>query len=254
MIRIIFLSGLFLLLGWFSGAQENLVSKVYTWEDLMKTRLSSGEERKILEGSSPLFENIKVSVLIPGKGDSPGIRTNADYEELLIMKDGVADVILNDVKCTISAGDVMLVCAGDGYSIVSGSDQPAACFIFGWKTRSTPPVNNPDKKSTIYRWGDLTFVPSDRGGRKNVLQRPTARLNEIEIHTTTLNANLSSHAAHTHPDDEFILVKTGNVEMSVSGSPFPAGAGSLYFLCGKDLHGIRNIGDVACEYYAIRMK
>jgi quercetin dioxygenase-like cupin family protein len=250
----IILSGLFILLGLFSGAQENLVSKVYLWEDLMKTKLSPGKERTILEGSTPLFENIKVCVLIPGKKESSGIRTMAENEELVIVKDGVADVVLNGVKSTMSAGDVMLVCAGDGYSIVNGSDKPAACFVFRWKTRSTPLVINPDRKSTIYRWDDLSFVPSERGGRKNVLQRSTARLNEIEIHATTLNAYLPSHAAHTHPDDEFILVKTGNVEMAVSGIPYKAGAGSLYFLKGEDPHGICNIGDGTCEYYAIRMK
>jgi (S)-ureidoglycine aminohydrolase len=250
----IFLSGLLILVGLFSGAQENLVSKVYPWENLIKTKLSSGKERTILEGITPLFESMKVSVLILGKNESISIPTNAENEELVILKDGVANVVLDSVKSTMSAGDVMLVCAGGGFSIVNNSEKPAMCFVFRWKTRSISRGINNDRNSAIYRWDDLTFVPSERGGRRNVLQRSTARLDEIEIHATTLKAALPSHAAHTHPDDEFILVKTGNVEMSVSGKSYKAGVGSLYFLKGEDLHGIRNIGDAACEYYAIRMK
>jgi (S)-ureidoglycine aminohydrolase len=232
----------------------DLVSKVYIWEDLLKTKLNPGMERTILTGSTPLFEDIKVSVQIPTKSTSPGIRINAEYEELLIVKDGVVDVGLNGVKSKVSAGDVVLICAGEEYNIANASDKPAACFIFSWKTRSTPTGNDLNRKSAVYRWEDLAFVPSDKGGRRNVMQRPTTRLEELEIHVTTLNAGLPSHAAHTHSDDEFILVKTGNVEMSVSGMPYKAGVGSLYFLKGEDPHGIRNIGNTACEYYAIRMK
>ena len=256
MINSILLSVIFFLLCSFSNTQENLVSKVYLWQDLFETKSLQGTDKSILAGSTPVFSNIEVhaTTLFPRNKVTSAADKYPGYEKLIIVKEGVLDFVINGARSLVEEGGVILVCTDDEYVIINNFDKPATWYTFRWKAKSIPPEEKLNKKSAVFQWDDLAFVPSANGGRRNVLQRPTAQLNELEIHVTTLNAGLPSHAAHTHTDDEFILVKTGNVEMSVSGKPYKAGAGSLYFLKGEDPHGIRNIGDVACEYYAIRMK
>jgi (S)-ureidoglycine aminohydrolase len=256
MIKFLSLSALFLLLGCFSGAQEKLVSRVYLWEEMFETRSLQGNDKSILVGSTPVFSYLEVHAVTLSAGNkiTSGADKRSGFEELIIVKEGVVDFILNGTRTVVEEGDVILVCPGDEHVMINNSDKPATWYVFRWKAKSLPPEEIINRKSAIFQWDNLTFIPSENGGRRNVLQRATAQLTELEIHVTTLKAGLPSHAAHTHPDDEFILVKTGNVEMSVSGKPYPAGPGSLYFLCGKDPHGIRNIGNTACEYYAIRMK
>jgi (S)-ureidoglycine aminohydrolase len=256
MMKIILFFALFLLSGWFPGAQEKLVSRVYLWQELFETRSLQGMDKSFLVGSTPVFRNIEVHAtsLFTRNKVSSSEDKYPGYEELIIVKEGVLDFILNGKRTLVEEGGVILVCPDDKYVIINNFDKPAIWYTFRWYAKSFPPEERLNKKSAVFQWDELTFLPSENGGRRNVLQRPTAHLSELEIHVTTLKAGLPSHPAHTHPDDEFILVKKGNVEMSVSGKPIDAGAGSLYFLKGEDPHGIRNIGDTACEYYAIRMK
>jgi (S)-ureidoglycine aminohydrolase len=256
MIKTIFLSAILFLMWMFSGTQGYLVSKVYHWEGLPETRSLSGTDKSILAGSTPVFRNIEVhaTTLFSGKKVTSATGSYPGYEEMIIIKDGVLDFVIKDRRYVVEEGGVILVCPDDEYVIMNNFDKPVTWYAFRWKTSAIPPEEKLNKKSAVIQWDDLAFVPSENGGRRNVVQRPTALLNELEIHVTTLKAGLPSHAAHTHPDDEFILVKTGNVEMSVNGMPYKGGVGSLYFLNGKDPHGIRNIGETACEYYAIRMK
>lgn len=72
------------------------------------------------------------------------------------------------------------------------------------------------------------------------------------MHATTLKEGVASHAAHTHADEEIILVKSGTVEETINGTPYKLGPGSVIFLSNDDPHGIRNAGEGQCEYYAIR--
>jgi quercetin dioxygenase-like cupin family protein len=84
------------------------------------------------------------------------------------------------------------------------------------------------------------------------MQQELSALKELEIHVTTLNNGLSSHSGHSHDDEEFVLVRYGNVEMDLDGTHYKGGPGSLFFLTSQGTHSINNIGSTPCEYYAIR--
>jgi (S)-ureidoglycine aminohydrolase len=79
-------------------------------------------------------------------------------------------------------------------------------------------------------------------------------LAEFEIHTTMLNEGMKSHDQHTHTEDEIIIVRYGQVEEMIDGTPHQAGPGSVIFLGSDVPHGIRNIGEGPCEYYAFKWK
>ena len=59
---------------------------------------------------------------------------------------------------------------------------------------------------------------ADRGRRgAQVLRAPTATLDELEYHVTTLNPGQSPHPPHQHPNEELIIVKEGAVEAYLNG-------------------------------------
>ena len=235
------------------GAQEIMVSKVYPWEEVPIPEMLSGLEHTILKGSTTVFRELEVTAGAL-TGSNPSVRKKPGYEEMLMVKEGIMDVNLNGVRTTVTQGGIVLVCPEDVFILTNGRDDPTYYCHFRWKTVSLPPSGKENPESAIYPWEGMTFIPSEKGGRRNILQRPTALLNELEIHTTLLKEGLTSHSAHTHADDEFILVKAGTVEETIIEKSFTAGTGSLFFLSGKDNHGIRNAGKGECEYYAIRFK
>jgi quercetin dioxygenase-like cupin family protein len=106
--------------------------------------------------------------------------------------------------------------------------------------------------STIFDWNSMTAQPNKTGAVRKVVQAPTATLDELEMHITTLNPGLSSHAPHKHPDEEVIIIKEGSVESLVNGQLRRVGPGSVVFQAANQLHSIRNVGDTPATYHVIK--
>jgi quercetin dioxygenase-like cupin family protein len=114
--------------------------------------------------------------------------------------------------------------------------------------RSQQPVMG----SRVFDWNALTVQTTQVGSTRKVVQLPTATLDELEMHYTSLHPQTLSHAAHRHPDEELIIVKEGTVESMVNGQTVRAGPGSIVFQAANQLHSIRNAGDTEATYLVIR--
>ena len=106
--------------------------------------------------------------------------------------------------------------------------------------------------STIFDWNSMTAQPNKTGSVRRVVQAPTATLDELEMHITTLNPGVTSHAPHKHPDEEVIIIKEGTVESLVNGQLRRVGPGSVVFQAANQLHGITNVGDTPATYHVIK--
>src|SRR5262245_767972 len=72
---------------------------------------------------------------------------------------------------------------------------------------STPPPLD----SKVWSWSELAPVKTPVGERREVVRLPTRTLDELEMHITTLNPHTASHAPHTHPNEEMIILKEGTI-------------------------------------------
>jgi XRE family transcriptional regulator, regulator of sulfur utilization len=106
--------------------------------------------------------------------------------------------------------------------------------------------------STIFDWNSLTPQPNKTGAVRRVVQAPTATLDELEMHITTLNPGESPHAPHKHPDEELVIIKEGTVESLVNGQLKRVGPGSVIFQAADQLHSIKNVGTVPATYHVIK--
>ena len=88
--------------------------------------------------------------------------------------------------------------------------------------------------------------------RRQVFQDPTPTLDELEMHITTLNAGQSPHPPHTHPDEELLIVKEGNIESVLEGKTMPLGPGGIIFHASNQPHTVRNTGTAPATYYVIK--
>ncbi len=106
--------------------------------------------------------------------------------------------------------------------------------------------------STIFDWTTMSAQPNKTGSVRKVCQAPTATLDELEIHITTLNPGETPHPPHKHADEELLIVKEGTVESLVNGQLRRVGPGSIIFQASNQLHSIRNVGDVPAVYHVIK--
>ena len=110
-----------------------------------------------------------------------------------------------------------------------------------------------DAKSLIgpsaYDWTKIAPRKTEVGEVRSFFQGPTATLDDLELHVTTLNPGKESH-----PNEEMIIVREGTVECLVDGKWTRLGPGSVIFNASNVLHGIRNVGETAATYHVINWK
>jgi quercetin dioxygenase-like cupin family protein len=117
---------------------------------------------------------------------------------------------------------------------------------------TTVPARREVMGSTIFDWNSLTPQPNKTGAVRKVVQAPTATLDELEMHITTLNPGESPHAPHKHPDEELVIIKEGTVESLVNGQLKRVGPGSVIFQAADQLHSIKNVGAGPATYHVIK--
>lgn len=106
----------------------------------------------------------------------------------------------------------------------------------------------------VFDWAKMEAKPTDVGAIRSLVRQPTATLDELEMHVTTLNPGLASHPPHTHPNEELVIVREGVVEVLNGGSWKRLGPGSVIFNASNSPHALRNVGDTPATYHVINWK
>ena len=107
-------------------------------------------------------------------------------------------------------------------------------------------------RSSVFEWERLEAKPTKTGAVRSVFKAPTARVEELEMHITTLNPGESPHPPHQHVDEEMMIVKEGTLETIQNGVARRAGPGSIIFQASNEMHGLRNVGQTPATYYVIK--
>jgi quercetin dioxygenase-like cupin family protein len=107
--------------------------------------------------------------------------------------------------------------------------------------------------STVFKWEDFVAKPGPVGARREVANQPTTTLERFESHISTLNPGKMSHPPHRHPQEEFIILKEGTLDVSINGRVQRAGPGSVLFFASNDLHNVTNVGDTPATYLVFNL-
>jgi quercetin dioxygenase-like cupin family protein len=110
----------------------------------------------------------------------------------------------------------------------------------------------PIMQSSVFDWNTVEAKPTKVGARRDFFDSPTATLDQLECHVTTINPGEAPHAPHQHPDEELIIIKEGTIEAMQNGVVKVAPAGSIIFEASNQLHGLRNVGKTPATYYVVK--
>jgi XRE family transcriptional regulator, regulator of sulfur utilization len=104
---------------------------------------------------------------------------------------------------------------------------------------------------TVFNWNDMKPEKTATGEVRHLCQSPTATVDQLEMHVTTLNPGMESHAPHRHVNEELIIIREGDCETLSSGNWVKCGPGSVVFNASNSLHGFRNVGTTPAVYHVI---
>jgi len=86
---------------------------------------------------------------------------------------------------------------------------------------------------------------------RDVLKGKLATGESLEVHQTTLVPGGAPHPPHRHQHSEMWLIREGTVEITVNGTNYRLGPGSVGFVESNDEHGIKNVGTTPATYFVV---
>ncbi len=119
---------------------------------------------------------------------------------------------------------------------------------------ASAPAQTPVMQSSAFDWNAIPAKETKVGSVRSFFKAPTATLEELELHVTTLNPGQEPHPPHRHPNEEMVIIREGTVEVLVNGDWKRLGPGSVLFNASNQLHGLRNVGTIPAVYHVINWK
>ena len=107
---------------------------------------------------------------------------------------------------------------------------------------------------SVFTWEEMKPHDTDVGTYAQITKGPTATLDELEMHVTMLKPGTSSHPPHTHPNEELVIIREGQVETLSGGVWKKVGPGGVIFNASNSPHALRNIGTTNAVYHVINWK
>ncbi len=105
--------------------------------------------------------------------------------------------------------------------------------------------------SKTYRVEDIKATPNGTARSWNMLNGETHTGLSLEMHETELPAGLAPHAPHRHNHEEILLVRDGQVEITIAGQKSMLGPGSAAYIASNEEHGWRNAGKTPALYFVL---
>jgi mannose-6-phosphate isomerase-like protein (cupin superfamily) len=105
--------------------------------------------------------------------------------------------------------------------------------------------------SAMYPFDKLPVHASNGTEARHVLKGKLATGESLEVHETALPPGGAPHPAHHHLHSEMWLIREGTVEITVNGTSYRLGPGSVGFVHSNDEHGIKNVGSTPASYFVV---
>jgi XRE family transcriptional regulator, regulator of sulfur utilization len=117
--------------------------------------------------------------------------------------------------------------------------------------QEAPQTQQPNLGPTVFHWEQMKPAPNAVGSHVQLCRQPTATLDQLEMHVSTLNPGEMSHPPHRHVNEELIILREGVCETLSNGEWVRVEAGSVVFNASMSLHGFRNVGPWPAVYHVI---
>src|SRR6267378_5730290 len=105
--------------------------------------------------------------------------------------------------------------------------------------------------SAMYPFEKLPIRTPNNAQIRDVLKGKLATGESLEVHETTLLPGGAPHPPHHHVHSEMWLIREGTVELTINGTIYRLGAGSVGFVHSNDEHGIKNVGESPATYFVV---
>jgi quercetin dioxygenase-like cupin family protein len=121
-------------------------------------------------------------------------------------------------------------------------------------TAAAAQTSKPERQpSRAFRYEDLAPIRNGAMTSRQILTGLTHSGFKIDLHETELAAGQAPHDLHRHIHEEMVLVREGELEVTIAGRTTRIGAGSAAFIASNEMHGWRNPGGAPARYFVFAL-
>ena len=239
----------------------SLETGVFAFAKLEPKPTPVGTFRRVTDNPTATLNRLEchITTLNPGKASHPPHRH--PQEEFIILQSGTLDVFINGQVTRIGPGSLFFFASNDLHNVTNVGSDAATYIVFNVTTEATKQVRadaaaewepDADLHSSVFDWEKMSVQETKTGLRRNIADAPTVTCTRFEAHVSTLLPGRRT-ASGRHADDALLLVKEGEIELTVDGTAHRARGGDVCYIASNGEHAIRNLTDGNATYYAIRI-
>jgi quercetin dioxygenase-like cupin family protein len=239
-----------------------LATTFVDWDSLVPKSTPVGQIRHVFDNPTVAMDKLEVHIttLNPGMESHPVHRH--PWEEILLVKEGDFEVSVNGHKQHAGPGAMVFLASDDPHNARNVGTKPATYYVINFVTdlshaasaKSAAEQAVPGKlASSVIDCNLLPSTPTPSGSRVVCVNSPTLTFLALESHITTLNVGQQTAANIIDANDEIVVIKSGQVEVTVNGIASRMNAGSLLYWAPNDKRTLRNVGSTPTSYQVIRV-
>src|SRR5215471_1990574 len=109
----------------------------------------------------------------------------------------------------------------------------------------------PTLSTKVYKYEDLPVKPNGANEGRAVFDGKTHTGYPVELHITDLGPGMAPHAPHHHVHEEVLMLRSGQLEVTIEDVTTTATAGSVIYVNSNEQHGWKNPGPGRAQYFVI---
>jgi quercetin dioxygenase-like cupin family protein len=201
------------------------------------------------DGVSGIVDRMTCHISVLSAGHTPHPPHNHCEEELLMVLDGEAEIIITDDPEAENAkrerlvrGDFVYYPGFQHHTIHNSGADPVTYVMFKW--RGSPSSVGEQLPTSIVRNASRSATSGEVPvAMQRVLEGSTAYLGKLHAHTTVMQPG-AGYKPHSDPYDVAIVVLAGQVK-TLGAS---VGANGIIYYAGGEAHGMENRASVPAHY------
>jgi quercetin dioxygenase-like cupin family protein len=111
----------------------------------------------------------------------------------------------------------------------------------------------PVLKTHAYLYNELPVTTNGQNKQRPMFTGKTHTGFKMESHQSDIAPGEVNHPPHQHLREEMMLVRTGLMELTISGTPMRLGPGDVGFIGSNEIHNAKNVGTSRAEYFIVNI-
>ncbi len=239
-----------------------LATTFVDWSSLLPSPTPVGVVRHVFDNATVAMDKLEVHIttLNPGMESLPIHRHS--WEEIDLVKDGDFEFTINSRKQHAGPGAMIFLASNDPHNARNSGNKPGTYYVLNFVTdlsHSTSSKSAAERAvpgrlaSSVIECNSLPSTPTPTGSRVVCVNSPTLTFLALESHITTLQTGKQTATNIIDANDEIVVIKSGQVEITVNGIASRMNEGSLLYWAPNDKRTLRNIGPTPATYQVIRV-